>query len=78
MSILYYYQLEGSQSLPEGRPLHLAGSSLTMLSNSSPEIVPAKNIGGRSMGATTVVKESRIKRKLGELNEAAVKFMQAK
>jgi hypothetical protein len=49
-----------------------------MLSNSSPEIVPAKNIGGRSMGATTVVKESRIKRKLGELNEAAVKSMQAK
>jgi hypothetical protein len=71
--------LEGSQSLPEGRPLHLlVGSSSTDSSNDSPEIVPARNIGGRPKGATNAAKESRIKRKLEALNEAAVQFMQAK
>ena len=71
--------LEGSQSLPEGRPSHLlVGSSSTDSSNDSPEIVPARNIGGRPKGATNAAKESRIKRKLEALNEAAVQFMQAK
>jgi hypothetical protein len=70
---------EGSQSLPEGRPLHLlVGSSLTNSSNDSPESIPARNIGGRPKGATNAAKESRIKRKLEALNEAAVQFMQAK
>jgi hypothetical protein len=70
--------LEGSQSLPEGRPLHLAGSSLTISSNYSPEIVPARNIGGRPKGAANAAKEIRIKRKLKALNEAAVHIYQAR
>jgi hypothetical protein len=64
--------LEGSQSLLEGRPSHL------LVGSSSTDYVPARNIGGRPKEATNAAKESRIKRKLEALNEAAVQFMQAK
>jgi hypothetical protein len=47
-------------------------------SENETEIGPTRNIGGRPKGTTNSAKESMKKRKLEALNEAAIKFMEAK